>query len=87
LTILKTIGLRSTNYWLFRRWWLPGSAVSYETLTAQLESVRNAGFGGVEVAFLGNGGGKPGLRDLDKWGDKEGKWKRMVEFIWEECEK
>jgi hypothetical protein len=70
-----------------RRWWLPGTAVSYDTLTSQLESVNKAGFGGVEVAFLGNGGGKPGLREADKWSDKDGKWKRMVEFIWTECER
>ncbi|KAJ9093721.1 hypothetical protein QFC21_006317 [Naganishia friedmannii] len=69
------------------RWWLPGSAVSYDTLKAQLESVKKAGFGGVEVAFLGNGGRKPGLRDEDKWADKDGKWKRMVTFIWRECER
>ncbi|KAJ9123063.1 hypothetical protein QFC22_001252 [Naganishia vaughanmartiniae] len=69
------------------KWWLPGSAVAYDTLTSQLESVKKAGFGGVEVAFLGNGGGKPGLREVNKWADQDGKWKRMVQYIWQECER
>ncbi|GHJ86345.1 hypothetical protein NliqN6_2747 [Naganishia liquefaciens] len=69
------------------RWWLPGTRITYKTLTRQLESLKEAGFGGVEVAFLGNGGDKPGLQNVDKWGDRDGKSKRMIKYIWSECKR
>lgn len=35
------------------RYWLPGANVDEQTLTSQLESAKEAGWGGVEVSWLG----------------------------------
>ncbi|GFZ49902.1 hypothetical protein JCM24511_07305 [Saitozyma sp. JCM 24511] len=35
------------------RYWLPGATVDEQTLTSQLESAKEAGWGGVEVSWLG----------------------------------
>lgn len=63
------------------RYWLPGIPTDRQIVSNQLVSCSQAGFGGVELAFLGQGIGKPDLDDQVKWGGEDGSTRDFLKFV------
>jgi hypothetical protein len=69
------------------RYWLPGIPDDHEAFIRQLVSCKQAGFGGVELSFLGEGIGKPDLNSKAKWGHTNGSTREFLRFALTEGER